>query len=98
MAGAFPLLLCGQYKAGFRPAQPVAGTRPPAARRPPARRGPPATTGARGAAVQRYVIGYLAKISATRLNAFSAAACGVLPLWMMSIQPVIKVCSFWTWA
>jgi len=43
-------------------------------------------------------IGYLAKISSIRLNAFSAAACGVMPPWMISIQPWLQVCSFETCA
>ena len=48
--------------------------------------------------LQAWAMGYFAKISSTRLNAFSAAASGVMPPWMMSIQPCIQTCSFWTWA
>jgi hypothetical protein len=44
--------------------------------------------------LQAWAMGYFAKISSTRLNAFSAAASGVMPLWMMSIQPCIQTCSF----
>src|SRR6202011_4498266 len=44
------------------------------------------------------VIGYFAKISSTRLNAFSAAACGVARSRMISDQAVGQTCSFWTWA
>jgi len=43
-------------------------------------------------------IGYFAKISWIRLNAFSAAACGAIPSFMMSTQPIAQTCSFWTWA
>jgi hypothetical protein len=43
-------------------------------------------------------IGYFAKISSIRLNAFSAAACGATPPMAISAQPVGKTCSFWTWA
>ena len=47
---------------------------------------------------QPCAIGYFAKISSTRLNAFSAAACGVIPPVMMSAQATAQTCSFWTWA
>ena len=47
---------------------------------------------------QPCAIGYFAKISSTRLNAFSAAAWGVIPPIMMSAQPTAQTCSFWTWA
>src|SRR5262252_8944495 len=47
---------------------------------------------------QACVIGYFEKISSTRLNAFSAAACGAIPSFMMSTQPTAQTCSFWTWA
>ena len=47
---------------------------------------------------QLCAIGYFAKISSTRLNAFSAAACGVAPSFMISAQPACQTCSFWTWA
>jgi hypothetical protein len=47
---------------------------------------------------QLEAIRYFAKISSTRLNAFSAAACGVIPPVMMSAQPTAQTCSFWTWA
>jgi hypothetical protein len=43
-------------------------------------------------------IGYFAKISSIRLNALSAAASGVIPFWMMSIQPWLQTCSVWTCA
>ena len=43
-------------------------------------------------------IGYFAKISLIRLKAFSAAACGAIPSFMMSTQPTLHTCSFWTWA
>ena len=52
----------------------------------------------RASILQLEVIGYFTKISATRLSAFSAAACGTIPPWMMSVQPVIKMCSFWACA
>jgi hypothetical protein len=42
------------------------------------------------------VIGYFAKISSTRLKAFSAAACGAIPPVMMSAQPIGQTCSFCT--
>ena len=83
----------GPHRAdGARPANIVAGE---ARRRPP---GILKIPGAVAIAAQPYVIGYFAKISPTRLNAFSVAACGVMPPWMMSIQPAINVCSLWTWA
>jgi hypothetical protein len=44
------------------------------------------------------VIGYFEKISSTRLNALSAAACGAIPSFIMSTQPTLQTCSFWTWA
>jgi hypothetical protein len=47
---------------------------------------------------QPCAIGYFANISSTRLNAFSAAARGVIPPIMMSAQPTAQTCSFWTWA
>jgi uncharacterized protein DUF1348 len=37
-----------------------------------------------------------AKISSTRLNAFSAAASGAIPPVMISVQPVLQTCSFCT--
>ena len=39
---------------------------------------------------QLCAIGYFAKISSTRLNAFSAAACGVAPSFMISAQPASR--------
>ena len=47
---------------------------------------------------QLCAIGYFAKISSTRLNAFSAAAWGVNPPCMISAQAAPQTCSFWTWA
>ena len=43
-------------------------------------------------------MGYFAKISSIRLNAFSAAACGAIPSFMISIQAALQTCSFRTWA
>src|ERR1700758_2543788 len=43
-------------------------------------------------------IGYFAKISSTRLNAFSTAACGVRPPLMTSAQAVGHTCVFSTLA
>jgi hypothetical protein len=48
--------------------------------------------------LQLCAIGYFVKISSTRLKAFAAAACGSIPSIMMSVQPVLQTCSFWTWA
>jgi hypothetical protein len=47
---------------------------------------------------QAWAIGYFAKMSSIRLNAFSAAACGVIPPCMMLAHAVPQTCSFWTWA
>ena len=52
----------------------------------------------RVAAGQVCTIGYFAKISSTRLNAFSAATCGGTSFFMISAQPVCHTCSFWTCA
>ena len=57
----------------------------------------PKTAGNCGPA-QACGIGYFAKISSIRLKAFSAAACGAIPSFMMSTQPTLHTCSFWTWA
>jgi hypothetical protein len=38
-------------------------------------------------------IGYFAKIPSIRLNAFSAAAYGVVPPCTMSVQPVPQTCA-----
>jgi hypothetical protein len=43
-------------------------------------------------------IGYLAKISATRFNAFSAAFSGATPSFAISTHSVGKTCSLCTWA
>jgi hypothetical protein len=40
-----------------------------------------------------YAIGYFAKISSIRLNAFSAAACAAAP-FMISAQAACQTCSF----
>ena len=42
-------------------------------------------------------IGYFAKISSTRLNAFSAAACGAMWPCMMSVQATLQTCSLRTY-
>src|ERR1700756_2454564 len=47
---------------------------------------------------QPCAIGYFAKISSTRLNVLSAAACGVIPPEMMSAQATAQTCSFCSWA
>jgi hypothetical protein len=45
---------------------------------------------------QPCAIGYFAKISSTRLNALSAAACGVSPSFMIATHALGKTRSFWT--
>src|SRR5580704_1579192 len=47
---------------------------------------------------QDCTIGYFAKISSTRLNAFSTAACGVRPPLMTSAQAIGHTCVFSTLA
>src|SRR5262249_58323254 len=45
---------------------------------------------------QPCAIGYFAKISSARLNALSAAACGVSPSFMIAAHALGKTLSFWT--